>query len=88
MNIDQLKKELSRNNINPQCFSIGMPWPVDGYCLDNNNGNWEVFYVERGEKHNVSQYNTESDACDKLLELLLEYPIFRLDYKPTYKKPL
>ena len=73
MNIEQLRKEIKKLNINERLVNIG----TEAYCEDCFNliyrpedGKWEVFYGEHGLKGNVRVYDTEEEAADEFLKML------------------
>ena len=43
-------------------------YPNESYCIKNNNGQWEVYYSERGQKTGLTKCNSESEACEHLLK--------------------
>lgn len=42
----------------------------DKYHLINSGRAWQVYYSERGHKWDYRQFDSESDACEYLWELL------------------
>jgi hypothetical protein len=51
------------------CFDSSMP--TEQYCLNYDGRVWEAFYGERGLKTSLQTFETESDACDYLYQLIL-----------------
>lgn len=43
-------------------------YPNESYCIRQKNGQWEVYYSERGQKTGLKMFDLESDACEYLLE--------------------
>ena len=43
-------------------------YPNKSYCIRQKNRQWEVYYSERGQKTDLKKFNSESDACEYLLE--------------------
>lgn len=43
-------------------------FPNVAYCLIKNEDGWEVYYSERGEKSDIQQFASESEACEYLLK--------------------
>ena len=41
--------------------------------LEDEAGKWEVFFLERGHKIDLSVYETQEEAADALVALLLRY---------------
>ncbi|MGH8491408.1 MAG: hypothetical protein ACREXS_21750 [Gammaproteobacteria bacterium] len=42
----------------------------DKYHLVSSEGVWQVYYSERGHKWDYREFNSESDACEYLWNLL------------------
>ena len=73
MTINELKERLRAEKI-----------PEGWYCLEQEGyrddttrllftkGKWLVYYIERGMKSDISEFETESDACEELLSRMLE----------------
>ena len=69
MTIDDLEAELRKANVNPEAYSLagGTHW-YDRYCVEAvHGGRWRVYFVERGEREDVHEFDTESEACDYFL---------------------
>jgi hypothetical protein len=43
-------------------------YPNESYCIRENNGEWEVYYSERGQKTGLTKFYSESKACEYLLD--------------------
>ena len=41
-------------------------------CLSNENGKWQVYYSEDGDRLELSEYSEESEACDDCFKRLAE----------------
>ncbi|GGI12927.1 hypothetical protein [Gottfriedia solisilvae] len=63
MNIAQLKSKLIAENVDPSAYSLIGGLPNEAYCIGINNGIWEVYYSERGNKSSLNTFNGEQDAC-------------------------
>lgn len=74
MNATELKYELIRRGVNPDAYRIcnEMLFAEEQYCLDNTNGKWQVYYAQRGARASLEEFERESDACERLLELLMK----------------
>lgn len=67
MTTEELKIKLFELDVPHYFYSIGEE--KDRYtCLVEEGGKWIVFYCEDGERHDVEEYYSESDACDDLLK--------------------
>lgn len=70
MNLQQLKTLLARENIDSDVvhFGAGLPAQSDRWAIADDNGTWQVYYFERGEKYGERWFADEAGACDYLLE--------------------
>lgn len=51
MNIKELEERFREEGCNPGNYCIGAPWEVtDIYCLEKIDGEWCVYFTERGRK--------------------------------------
>jgi len=73
MNLRELSAHLERECYQPSVYHIGSGWSAcgDTFCIDQVNGRFEVFYVERGERGETFHCcESESAACDAFLATL------------------
>ena len=72
MDIAQLKTELKKMWINERSVNIGdSPYYEECFNLIKlENGKWEIFYGEHGQKTNPCVYDTEEEACEGLLKMI------------------
>ena len=91
MDLRQLKDEIEYLGIDPDNINLNM----DEYgCFDacfnlihKRNGNWEIFYGEKGKKINPKVFRTEGEACDAFVTLIREnLNQENLEDKPKYWK--
>jgi hypothetical protein len=72
MNIEQLKCELERLGVPRRVYSLN-GGKDERLCIECRDGEWVVFFVERGQERTLKQFVSESDACAFMLtELKLE----------------
>jgi hypothetical protein len=71
MNSENLKQELERLNIPSSEYSLTGGLPNESYCIDFNDGVWEVYYSERGCKTGLKTFEDESSACKYFLDTIL-----------------
>jgi len=50
--------------------------------IKNENGKWIVYYSERGDRIKPSEYTTESEACEDLLNRIKD----RFDFQKNFIK--
>ncbi|NLK94016.1 MAG: hypothetical protein GX275_02330 [Clostridiales bacterium] len=70
MNKEKLKEILIRENIPNDAYSLEGGFPNEAYCLNIENGKWQVYYSERGQKSNLKEYYSEEEACEELYKRL------------------
>lgn len=71
MNRDSLKAILIKNNVPSYYYNLyGVGETDQRVCLEFDNGNWIVFYSERGKTFDLKQFSTEDDACQDVLNRL------------------
>lgn len=72
MTFDKLKKQLELMGVNPAKYNLygGIPNASEGIVLSIESGRWIVKHFERGSWYVFDVFETEADACDKVLELL------------------
>ena len=70
MNKEMLKLKLVEEGIREDAYSLAGD-ESESYCLDNSYDDWSVYYFERGIRTGEKNFESESDACSYLLEVLL-----------------
>lgn len=74
MTVEELKKRLDEIGVPDDLYSLLIGgFPNEAYCLIKNEDGWEVYYSERGEKSDIQQFASESEACEYMLEELKPY---------------
>ncbi|MEE3471494.1 MAG: hypothetical protein VZR24_12605 [Butyrivibrio hungatei] len=74
MVVEELKKRLDQIGVSDDLYSLLIGgFPNEAYCLIKNEDGWEVYYSERGEKSDIQQFASESEACEYMLEELKPY---------------
>ena len=69
MKIFEILEELELHKIPPSSYSIGKV-TEESLCLINKNGNFEIFYYERGIKTGLINFSKEEEACNYFIEKL------------------
>ena len=74
MDMERLKVEFRKIGIKEKNVHIGdEPFLEERYnMIKQPDGNWEVFFAERGQKTDLCKCETEAAAADALLELIIE----------------
>ena len=74
MTEEELKKQLDAIGVPDDLYSLLIGgFQNEAYCLIKNEDGWEVYYSERGEKSDIQQFASESEACEYMLEELKPY---------------
>lgn len=68
----QLLEILMQKNIPNDLYSLKGGLPNERYCLNEFNGNWEVYYSERGVKSQLKDFSNEEEACEYLYNKLIK----------------
>ena len=64
-----LKVQLNLFRVAPNAYSLSGGLPNEQYVLgEEANGQWEVYYSERGQKTGLKVYDSESNACNYFRE--------------------
>lgn len=74
MTIYELEKKLQQIKVPKSCYSImkgGLPNEM--LCLITENGNWVVYYSEKGIRSGVTKFKSESEACTYFFNKLKMY---------------
>ena len=70
MNLIDLKAELDKLNVPDYFYSLKGGLPSESCCIAQNNGKWEVYYSERGDKTGLEIFDTEDSACQSFLTMM------------------
>ncbi|GAA2532465.1 hypothetical protein [Pilimelia columellifera] len=71
MNVEDLRNELVRRDVDPSRYSLKGGTPDDGFALKRQGAGWIVYYSERGGRYGVERFTTEHAACRYLLNRLM-----------------
>jgi hypothetical protein len=77
MNRSSLPEFLDREQIDPRSYGLdgasGLPIQdrEERYFLEEGPSGWSVYYWERGLRSGEQSFDTEDEACQHLLDLLL-----------------
>jgi hypothetical protein len=67
MNLAELADALNLIGIRSDVLAIGAHAEM-AWCVEQaDDGAWEVYWLERGNKHDLARLETESQACFQLL---------------------
>lgn len=63
LNKVELQNQLLSENIRSDVYSLNGGLPNEAFCLAEGNGQWEVYYSERGNKTGLKVFMKEEEAC-------------------------
>src|SRR5881394_2329542 len=73
MTLHELTAHLQRECYQPSVYHIGSGWGGcgDTFCIEKIGGQFEIFYVERGQRGEaIHRVESESAACEAFLTVL------------------
>lgn len=71
MKKEELQRALEAEGIRPNIYCLAGPIRDEQYVLINvEDGSWEVYYSERGNKNELERFRTEEEACLRFFELV------------------
>lgn len=68
MNKQRLEIILLMNKVPKDLYSLNGGLPNEAYCIEKEDGRWQVYYSERGIKTCIGYFENEEKACDCLLK--------------------
>jgi hypothetical protein len=77
MDTETLRHLLDAEGIDPHAYSLDGGMPYEAYVLERRPEGWLVYYSERGLRTQEAGFESESEGCAHLLELLLRDPTTR-----------
>jgi hypothetical protein len=71
MTISELSIQLQKLQVRKDAYSLDGGLHSEAYCLNHQAGCWEIYYSERGQKSGLQVFNSENDACQEFLNLIV-----------------
>ena len=68
MTRSELLQELQARRIPEEAYCLDGGLPCEAYVLGFGEGQWQVYYSERGQKTGCRDFATEAEACVCFLE--------------------
>ncbi|WP_052447551.1 hypothetical protein [Clostridium polynesiense] len=62
MNLSELEVKLKEISIPKDAYSLKGGLQNEVFCISNENGRWEVYYSERGNKAALKIFTAEKEA--------------------------
>ena len=78
MNKQQLLQAIRKEGIREDAFDLDGGHLSETYTLSESYGRWLVYYSEKGLESVKKEFNTQSQACEYLLNLLKKDPTTRM----------
>ena len=72
MNVTELKVRLFNEEVPHYMYCIGGGDEEQKMCLSESGGKWQVYYCEDGERLDLMEFSSESDACEELYKRVSE----------------
>jgi hypothetical protein len=74
MTREDLKRRLVAEGFRSDVYSLdGHLTSYEGLVLENVGASWNIDYSERGTRRRLGSFATESEACERMYELLVEH---------------
>lgn len=77
MDRTDLIRAADSEGIRPSAYSLEGGLPFEQYVLSLEEGDWSVYYSERGQRTGEVHFDTEHEACDYLLMRMVSDPTTR-----------
>lgn len=77
MNMNELRKRLNEEGIDESSYSLEGDLSGDQYVISHDGAVWSVYYSERGLQTSLRTFQTESEACSYMLQVILSDPTTR-----------
>ena len=74
MNKNELKQILQLEGFDPRVYSLEGGLANDRLCLVHEGGRWCVYYTERGVRFDEQWFDSEDEACKRMLAALRALP--------------
>ena len=84
MNKIDLQKILVEEKFNPRAYSLDEEQKDEALCLRCENGQWCVYYSERGLQTDKECFGDESAACEFFLDEMRSDPTTKIDWKSGF----
>jgi hypothetical protein len=83
VNTSQLLSILDAAQINPRSYGVLRSGNDDGLYLLKAEPFWQVFFSERGIRHDTRSYDSEDEACVAFLQWILELRVAGRTARPA-----
>jgi len=81
MDRDELKNALIASGISSAAYSLSGGTSNESYVLvQESEGQWAVYYCERGQRVGLRLFSSESEACEHFLDRILDDPTTRREF--------
>lgn len=84
MNKDDLHRKLTEERFNPRSYSLDEEQKDEALCLRLDNGQWCVYYSEKGLQTGKEYFKDENFACEFFLDEMRSDPTTKIDWKSGF----
>jgi hypothetical protein len=78
MNQNELEKRLILEGVDPRAYSLyGADYNECLVLSQMGNDTWQIYYSERGLITALNEFQSETEACETFLQMLLDDPTTR-----------
>ncbi len=74
MNRSDLVAKLKNEKISLWAYDLECSGKDETFCLEKNDFGWSVYYRERGNRNGERMFESEAEANDYLLKMILQDP--------------
>jgi len=82
MNLSELRDRLEQVGVPDDLYSLDGGLWGDRICIEKRGTSWLVYHSERGQRFDEATFGSESEACDRLYELLTAGRMSRYQSQP------
>jgi hypothetical protein len=72
MNKQELYVRLIQEQLQADAYWLDGELPNEALTLNEEHGRWQVYYSERGQKTNLQEFDTETQACTYFCQAISE----------------
>lgn len=87
MNKEDLQKILVQEDYKPSTYSLTGGEPDEALCLSFDDGQWHVYYSERGLQTGKVSFGSESEACEYFLKKMRSDPTTKRGWNSGFRTP-
>lgn len=71
--VAKLREMLEEKGVRPDSYCLSGGFPNEALCIERKRGGeWWVYYSERGQRTSLQKFQSEQNACECLMSMILE----------------